>query len=298
MCDVPPLKALHAFDAAMRLNSFSLAAEEMNVTPGAVGQQIRKLEDWLGVALFTRHVRRVEATADGLAYAARIRPALDQITEASRSLRHQHAHSVRVVMPPSFAAKWFSRRMSRFLIAHPGTELHVGSSSEVADFGRDPVDIAIRYFSGEADHLQSILLHRGQAALFCAPEYRERIGLNQPADLMRATLLNDTLHAWWPEWLGEFAGLDKNRIKAIRKIDVDLTSVAIESAIHGQGVLMAVPLLAEEDVLQGKLVPLFPQCVLAVPFGYYLVHPKNAELRGQVKLFRDWILNEAQDISI
>ncbi|OKH88310.1 LysR family transcriptional regulator [Thalassospira sp. TSL5-1] len=298
MSDMPPLKALHAFDAAIRLNSFSLAAEELNVTPGAVGQQIRKLEDWLGVTLFTRHVRKIEPTADGLAYAARIAPALAQIADASRVLRHQHAHSVRVMLPPSFAAKWFSRRMSRFLIAHPGMELQVGASSEVADFGRDAVDIAVRYFYGDDDSLECTLLHRGQAALYCSPHYRDEIGIHTPADLTRATLLNDTLHAWWPEWLAKFANMDKAAISAIRKIDVDLTSVAIESAIHGQGVVLAVPMLAQEDVEEGKLVPLFPEFVLTLSSGYFLVHPKNGELRGPVKMFRDWLINEARDIAI
>ena len=74
--------------------------------------------------------------------------------------------------------------------------------------------------------------------------------------------------------------------------------MAIESAIHGQGVVLAVPMLAEEDVLEGKLVPLFPESVLTLSSGYFLVHPKNVELRSHVKMFRDWLMNEARDIAI
>ena len=105
MNSYPPLNSLRAFEASIRLNSFSRAAEELNVTPGAVGQQIRKLEDWLGVELFARSVRQVKPTADGLEYAVRISPALQQIIDASQHLRGQREHMVRVVMPPSFAAK-------------------------------------------------------------------------------------------------------------------------------------------------------------------------------------------------
>ncbi|MFH1804373.1 MAG: LysR substrate-binding domain-containing protein [Pseudomonadota bacterium] len=298
MSSYPPLKSLRAFETAIRLNSFSLAADEMGVTPGAIGQQIRKLEEWLGTDLFVRSVRQVKPSADGLDYAARIGPALQQIVAASQSLRGRRENAVRVVMPPSFAAKWFSKRMSRFLIDYPATALHVGSSSIMIDFNRDPVDIAIRYFDGEDEGLESVLLYRGQAAAFCAPSYRDRLGLETPADLIRATLLNDILHAWWGEWLAAFAGLASRETGMIRRIEIDQTAMAIEAAIHGQGIVLANPLLAEEDVQEGKLIHLFPECVLTVPLGYYLVYPKNRELHGQVRLFRDWLLGEARDLAL
>ncbi|MBV18120.1 MAG: LysR family transcriptional regulator [Thalassospira sp.] len=297
MAAYPPMNSLRAFEASIRLNSFSLAAEELNVTPGAVGQQIKKLEDWLGVELFTRSVRQVRPTADGLDYAARIGPALRQIVDASQQVRGRSDRSVRVVMPPSFAAKWFSRRMARFLIDYPTTSLHVGSQSQMIDFNRDPVDIAVRYFDGCDDSLETVLLYRGRAAAYCAPSYRDHMGLAKPSDLVRATLLNDILHAWWPEWLGAYAGLSMANVSTITQIEIDQTSMAIEAAIHGQGVVLANPLLTDEDIAEGKLVHLFPEQVLTVPFGYYLVHPKNRALRGQVKLFRDWLLAEAQELA-
>lgn len=298
MGSYPPLKSLPAFEASMRLKSFALAADELNVTPGAVGQQIRKLEDWLGVELFTRAIRQITPTADGLAYAARIAPALQQIRDASHHLRDQSNQAVRFVMPPSFAAKWFSKRMSRYLIAHPQTALHVGSSSVGMDFDHDPVDLAVRYFDGKDENLEAVLLYQGQAAAFCAPAYRDRMRLNAPDDLVRATLLNDILHAWWEKWLGAFSGLSAPEIDDIKRVEIDQTSMAIEAAIHEQGVVLANPLLAEEDISEGKLIHLFPQQVVTVPLGYYLIWPKHRELRDPVKEFRDWLLNEASDLAI
>ncbi len=282
----------------MRLKSFALAADELNVTPGAVGQQIRKLEDWLGAELFTRTVRQITPTADGLAYAARIAPALQQIRDASHQLRDQSNHVVRFVMPPSFAAKWFSKRMSRFLIAHPETSLHVGSSSIQLDFDHDQVDLAVRYFDGKDENLETVLLYQGQAAAFCAPSYRDRMGLNTPDDLVRATLLNDILHAWWEEWLGTFSGLSTSDIRGIKRVEIDQTSMAIEAAIHDQGVVLANPLLAEEDLAEGKLIHLFPDQVVNVSSGYYLVWPKSRDLRAPVKEFRDWLLAEAKNLAV
>ncbi|MFV1853413.1 MAG: LysR substrate-binding domain-containing protein [Thalassospira sp.] len=297
MVSYPPLKSLPAFEAALRLNSFSLAADELNVTPGAVGQQIRKLEEWLGAELFVRTVRQVYPTADGLAYAARIAPALQQIADASAHLRRRNDHSVHFVMPPSFAAKWFSPRMARFLIKHPTTALHVGSTEEKPNFDQNGLDIAVRYFNGNDENLEAVLLYRGQAAVFCAPSYRDALGLKHPSDLVRATLINDTKHHWWVDWLERFATMSRSDAQAIKHIDIDQTAMVIEAAIHDQGVVIANPLLAEEDVQEGKLVHLFPDQVLTVPLGYYLVHPKNRELRGQVKLFRDWLLDEARELT-
>lgn len=296
MSPYPPLKTLPAFEAALRLQSFSLAADELNVTPGAVGQQIRKLEEWLGVELFTRSVRQVYPTADGLAYAARIGPALQQISDASAQLRRRQDHSVHFAMPPSFAAKWFSSRMARFLIMYPTTALHVGSTEEKPNFDQDGLDIAVRYFDGNDDSLEAVLLYRGQAAVYCAPSYRDELGLETPGDLVRATLINDTKHHWWADWLATFAGIDPDQTRALKHIDIDQTAMVIEAAIHNQGVVISNPLLAEEDVSEGKLVHLFPEHVLTVPLGYYLVHPKKRELRSQVRLFRDWLLEEARDL--
>ncbi len=293
MSAYPPLNALRAFEAALRLESFKLAAEELHVTPGAIGQQIRKLEDWLEVKLFERSVRRLQPTPEALAFGARISPALHQILDASRALRARHDHSVRVAMPPSFAAKWFTGRMSRFLIENPTTELHIGSSSALVDFNREPIDLAVRYFDGVSEELESVLLYQGRAAVFCSPAYRREHALKRPKDLARVTLLNDTLHAWWREWLANYAGFSAAEYAKIRRIEIDQTPLAIEAAIHGQGVLLANPLLAEEDIAQGKLIPLFRQSILPVPYGYYLVHPKQRELRGAARAFRDWLLSEA-----
>ncbi|MDR3452118.1 MAG: LysR family transcriptional regulator, partial [Rhodoferax sp.] len=186
MTSMPPLKALHYFDAAMRLRSFSLAGEELSVTPGAVGQQIRKLEAWLGLTLFTRQVRQVLPTPDGLAYWARIQPALAQIADASRTLRDSHSHSARLTMPPTLAAKWFARRMPDFVARHPLTALHLSSSTQMADFNHEPIDLAVRYFDGQDPTLEVHLLYADQVRVFCSPGYLARIGVQSPADLGKA----------------------------------------------------------------------------------------------------------------
>ena len=289
----PPLKALLCFDAAMRLNSFSLAADELNVTPGAVGQQIRNLEQWLGVALFTRQIRQIQPTPDAQAYWSQIQPSLLQIINASHALRDRHNNNVWLNMPPSLAAKWFARRMAGFLESHPAVALHLSSSTTLADFSSERVDLAIRHFDGHAPELDVELLHQDDARVYCSPAYAEQHGLNSPSDLRRATLLHNTLHPNWPEWLQCFAGIDEQEGRDIPGIHFDQSLMAIEAARRNQGVVITSEWLTQEEVASGALIEPFEQR-LPLSKGYYLVQPKHSILRPTVQALKLWLMGEAK----
>lgn len=289
---MPPLKALVYFESAMRLNSFSLAANELCVTPGAVGQQIRNLEQWLGVALFTRHIRQVQATPDGLAYWARIQPALAQINEASQSVRERYSTSVWLTMPPGLAAKWFARRMSGFLQRHPSIALHLSSSAVLVDFGSERVDLAIRHFDGVAPELESHLLYQDEARVYCSPGYAKRLGLKQPEDLRDATLLHSTLHPHWGEWLARFSPIPQEQVAVMAGIHFDQSLMAIEAARHDQGVVLTSPVLTEEEVSSGALIEPFTQR-LSLTKGFYVVQPRLSTSRPAVQALKDWLIAEA-----
>lgn len=288
----PPLKALLCFDAAVRLNSFSLAADELNVTPGAVGQQIRNLEQWLGVSLFTRQIRQVQPTPDGQAYWAQIQSALTQIIEASHALRDRHNNNVWLNMPPSLAAKCFARRMAGFLESHPGVALHLSSSIALTDFSSERVDLAIRHFDGRAPELEVELLHQDDARVYCSPAYVEQMGLRDPADLRRATLLHNTLHPHWPEWLQRFAGIGEEEGRRITGIHFDQSLMAIEAARRHQGVVITSEWLTQEEVASGVLIEPFAQR-LPLSKGYYLVQPKHSILRPTVQALKEWLIEQA-----
>ena len=268
---------------------FQSLKHQIQLYLGAVGQQVRKLEEWLGVPLFTRHVRRVQPTPEGLAYCARIQPALTQILQASRTLRDSQSTGVWLAMPPSLAAKWLSRRMPDFLTSHPTVTLHLSSSMTMVDFGRDKADLAVRYFDGDAVDLESVLLFPDEARVYCSPEYAERHMLSRPVDLLHATLVHDTMHQNWNEWLRRFAGLTKEQVGSIPSIHVNESLLAIEAARLGQGVALSSPALTEEESISGALVEPFGHR-LPLPTGYYLVHQKRTTLRPAVQLLKDWLL--------
>jgi LysR family transcriptional regulator, glycine cleavage system transcriptional activator len=289
---IPPLKALVAMESAMRLGSFALAADELSVTPGAVGQQIQKLEAWLGIALFVRQIRQVTPTAEGRAYYAQIQPAITQLVEASRRVREGRNQNVRLSMPPSLAAKWFAPLMADFLIAHPGIALDLSTSTAFADFDLDAVDLAIRYFNGVDDTLSVQLLYADEARVYCSPAYAKRLKLKHPADLQRATLLHNTLHPHWSTWLKQFGALTNAQTEKIPGIHVDQSLIAIEAAVREQGAVLTSALLTEAEVASGALIEPFD---LALPLssGYYLVHPRTTRLRAGADTLKTWFIETA-----
>lgn len=292
MNQYPPLKSLVVLDAAIRHGSFSLAAEELCVTPGAVGQQIHKLEEWLGVPLFRRQIRQVQPTDEALSYWKRIQPALAQIVDASRKLRNQRDRSVWLSMPPGFAAKWFPRRMAGFLTKHPEVELHLNSTTALVDFERDPIDLAIRYFDGQDPSLDATLLYQDEARVYCRPDYAQALGLKQSRDLCRATLLATTMHPHWRQWLHRFGQLDAAQIDAVPSIHFDQALMAVEAAKQGQGVVMGSPFLVEEETAQGLLIEPFAEH-LPLTNGYYVVHHRKLPIRPAALALKDWLIAQA-----
>lgn len=288
-----PVRSLVVFDAVMKHKSFTMAAAELHVTPGAVGQQIQKLEEWLGVTLFTRMVRQIQPTAEAMHYWAAIRPALARIQHVSEQLRLSQANEVWLSMPPTLAAKWFAPRMVGFLAKQPNISLHLGATTAMSDFERDRVDLAIRYFDGEDASLESALLCHDEARLYCSPAYVKEHRLRTPDDLVRATLLHTTLQPHWRCWLQQFSHLTDEQIDAIPSLHFDQSLLAIETARYGQGAVLSSAILTEAELRDGSLCEPF-ECRLPVTKGYYIVHHKGSALRPAALALKQWLLQVAQ----
>lgn len=287
-----PVKALLAFDAAMKHTSFALAAAELHVTPGAVGQQIQKLEEWLGVPLFVRSTRQVQPTAEARHYWSTIAPALASIRQASDQLRLKQSNEVWVSIPPTLAAKWFAPRMAAFMTRHPGISLHLSASTALVDLERDRVDLSIRHFDGKDPSLHADLLWPDEIRLYCSPAYADRLRLRKPEDLARAMLLRTTFHPHWKEWLQRFSSLSGKQIDAIPSQHFDQGMLAIEAARHGQGAVLSSAVLTEAEIRDGSLCEPFA-CTLPLPKGYYVVHHRQAALRPAAVALRDWLREAA-----
>src|SRR3712207_2345845 len=127
---MPPLRALAAFEAAARNLSFQKAAAELNVTPSAISQQIRILEENLALTLFKRLNRRILLTEAGELYYASVALAFSSMAEATERIHHHlNPHILMVRSSPSFAVKWLLPRLPEFIRQHPEIDVRLDSTN-------------------------------------------------------------------------------------------------------------------------------------------------------------------------
>jgi LysR family glycine cleavage system transcriptional activator len=162
----------------------------------------------------------------------------------------------------------------------------------LVDFAGEPVDLAIRYFDGIDPQLDVHLLFSDEARVYCTAAYAQQLDLQQPNDLGRATLLHNTLHPHWDQWLAGFSGMPPAQIAALPALHFDQSLMTIDAAKRGQGVVLTSALLTEEEIAEGSLIEPFSQR-LALNKGFYLVHQRQAKLRPAVQAFKDWLIQQA-----
>ncbi|HEX6442317.1 MAG TPA: transcriptional regulator GcvA [Stellaceae bacterium] len=294
---LPPLSALRAFEAAARLESFSKAAEELNVTPAAISHQIHALEEDLGVQLFRRLNRQVELTASARVLLPGLTEAFAEIRASVRRLRaHNDTGTLTVTASPSFAAKWLVLRLHRFQEKSPEIDVRISASDEVVDLNRGDFDIAIRYGTGRYQGLDVELLLKNEVFPACSPRLLEQgSALKLPEDLRHHALLHDQavdrdpLAPTWAMWL-KAAGV--TGVPPASGLTFSGTHLAMDAAIAGHGIVLAYSSIAAGDIAAGRLVRLFS---LAIPdlFAYYIVTAPGALERPKVRAFRDWLRQEA-----
>ena len=294
---LPPFNALRAFEAAARHLSFYAAAEELRVTPAAVSHQVKALEDDLGVKLFRRFNRAVVLTREGRACLPGLREGFDRLAESmERVRRRDRTATLTVSVAPSFAAKWLVLRLDRFREAYPHIDVRIDASMHLVDFTREDVDVAIRYGRGRYPGLEADLLLRNEVFPVCSPALMEGPHpLRQPENLRYHTLLHDDTAISdasspdWPMWL-RAAGV--TGIDATRGPRFNNASVALEAAIAGRGVTLAMSVLAAADLASGRLIKPFA-LAFPVDFAFYVVAPRASADTPKVKAFRRWLLDEA-----
>jgi LysR family glycine cleavage system transcriptional activator len=291
---LPPLSSLKAFEAVGRRLSFTRAAEELHVTPGAVSQQVRSLEQHLGEKLFERTKRSVVLTEAGARLLPDIQAGLEVLSRAiSNKPGSLGARTLTISVAPSFASKWLLPRLSDFSDRHPDIDLRISATVGLADFKRDKVDLAIRLGLGiYQDVVTERLFSEGLTPL-CSPELLKRKGrMKTPSDLRKHRLIHDTSipgdgeQDSWERWLN-FAGA--KYVLPHRGTRFSLAELAMQAAIDGAGVVLGRVVLAEGDLAAGRLVQPFKK-ILPLDVSYFLVTSKEKSNRHQeIQCFRDWI---------
>ncbi len=289
---LPPLNALKAFESAARSESFTRAAEKLNVTQGAVSQQVKALEATLGIKLFNRERQRLALTEAGREYLAVVRDALDRIAAGTeRLVQRQRSGVLTISTSPDFAAKWLVHRRGRFAELHPEIDLRVSATAHHVDFVREDVDLAVRHGDGKWPGLDATRLCSERLFPVCSPKLvsgRHRV--RTASDLLKFPLLR--FHDWdtWTRWFEAAGVTDPVGHGPI----LGSASMLIDAAVNGQGVALARTALAAWDIISGRLVrPI--DVSLRVSNTYWIVSPKVTSSLPKIATFRNWLLAEAAE---
>ena len=288
-----PLNALRAFDAAARKLSFKEAANELSVTPAAISQQIRTLEDILGVELFKRTSRALILTEQAQMALPALQEAFELLESAVATLIEDvESRDLKVSVSPSFASKWLVPRLASFYAANPDSIVKISTSIIITDFRSEDTDLAIRYGAGGYEGLYEEELLRETVFPVCSPEMAAKI--KSPKDLLSLTLIHDdsfeedTSAPNWTMWL-KAAGIEVEGGRAA--LHFNTHSLAVEAAVAGHGIALARSAVAEEDLKAGRLVkPIGEE--MPLDFAHHIVCPETNMKRPHVKAFVDWLHDE------
>ena len=296
----PGLRSLRAFDAAARHLSFTRAAEDMGVTPAAISNQIKEIEDQLGFELFIRTSRSMRLTKEGEILRIAATESLETLAKAlHRIKRLENRNQIRVSSTPSVAAKWLVPRLDGFLSAFPSADVRIDVSNTLVDFDRDDVDVAIRFGAGKYPGLRADLLFQDSLSPVCSPSLiTKEKPLEVPRDLLRHTLIHLDWQASgspWPNWRMWMQAAGIKEFDDKRGLHFGQTSLTIQAAIDGQGVTLGDSNLVADDLAAGRLVKPFELSLKAPDsFSYFVITRLDTTDAPLVNAFRDWCLSEAE----
>ena len=288
-----PLQALRTFVEVGQRKSVKAAAQALHVTPGAVSQQIRVLEDRLGVVLLERERLGMRLTEAGASVFPRLREAFLQIDQAMHDLESTKARrSLTVSTVATFAASWLVPRLGRFKQLHPDIEIRVEATSELVDLRRDRVDVALRHGLGDYPGLEVIPLMAPVLTPVASPGFLKAHGavIHEAGDCLSYPLLHDGDRADWPLWLKAHGVADDLRAERGSAFDDDF--LLIRAAEAGQGLALVPQAYAQEEIAAGRLIQVLDKPWPA-RFAYYAVTRPGAADRPEVRAFLDWIRDEA-----
>lgn len=290
---------LHVFSCAARHLSFTRSAEELHITPGAVSQQIRQLEERLGFRLFLRRARGVELSAEGQRLAQTVSEAYDSIDAELRRLDAGEIRgTVRLRSIPSFLAKWLTPRLPRLQQRYPDIQLSLVAEDSNQALDPSDFDLAVDLNDGSYPGMLSTPLLDEQIFPVCSPALlRGRPPLHGPADLVHYPLLHD-ITAWrgsseYAEWEFYLDGIGAGGQDVRRGHTFNRNHLTIEAAIAGIGVAIARRTLLNDELERGTLI---------IPFGvpvpnhkrYVVLYLPGGLNQPGARAVHDWLVEEAQ----
>ncbi len=292
---LPPVTSLVVFEAAGRLNNFTAASQELNVTQAAVSRQILGLESHLGVTLFHRQHRQVRLTTEGIALHQAVSQGLLAIVDCVQRLTAaQNRSAISIGATLGFATLWLMPRLSEFNAEHPDIQLRLISSDTLGTLADEQLDLAIRYGTGNWSDVRATRMFVGEVFPVCSPSLLERHPISHGiADIEKLPLLEmeiiDPSWTTWEEWRSAYPTKPKLGARRLRFNNYPLL---IQSAIAGQGLALGWRYLVDDPLNSGQLVRPFPGS-FKTDLDFYLIESPNRRESPAVATLKSWLLQHA-----
>jgi LysR family glycine cleavage system transcriptional activator len=284
------LRGLRTFCVAARYESFKAAADELFITASAVSQQIKNLEEELGLKLFERGTRELKLTEVGNALFEQLSPLVDQLDTIVADFRNAgHRKSVRVSVQPFFASEFFVPRLSEFTETHPEIDIQVGTSDEASEKLPADADLSIRLFRSPPPGTQSDLLFPLRMAPAGSPSFKKSLTIQKKKIVSSfPVIVHETRPKAWTEW-SQSSGIALPEDFKVTRLDSMIA--VVRAAEQGIGAALVPVPIADLWFKQGSIVRLFPQELVADQ-SYFLVSRDDRDPDDAVETLRRWILQK------
>ena len=285
----PSLRAIAAFEAAARHQSFAKAADELNLTHGAISHAIRSLEDRLGSELFDRQGRGVALTEPGRVLAGRVRLGIGLLSDAFETRPWIQRSKLVISVLPGFATRVLIPRLSRFRDLHPEIELEIRANWSLAPVGEREIDIGLRYGPGGWASLSAIKLLDETVFPVVSPEYARPLP-RTPAELPQHDLITHP-ELSWRVWFA-VAGIETREPRPALTIDDSVMMLDLVKA--GAGIALGRSLISQSEIEAGRLRRLF-DVEMKADYSYWMVWNPVSPKLANIELFRAWLSDELAD---
>jgi LysR family glycine cleavage system transcriptional activator len=290
MSQLPPLAALRCFEAVARLGTVTQAARELHVTHSAVSQQIRILEQMIGVTLFVREARGLRPTEEGRLYALDIRAALRSITQATQLAQARPQESDLVIAAlPSFALHWLVPRLARFRALHPYYRVRLQTSLDIQDLRQGHADLGIRMGHGAWPGLAVKALFDDELVVVCAPHFRNGRLPTCALDIVSCPLISST-DVSWADWC-RAAGVAEPALGG--GWAANDSNIVLGAVLLGEGLALERRSLVANAIARGQLVQV-SNITAPYPYRYWLAWRQQDAPNTSQAHFIAWMEQEVQ----
>jgi DNA-binding transcriptional LysR family regulator len=289
--NLPPLRAIQAFEQTARFGNVARAAEVLDLTPSAVSHQLAKLEGMIGRQLFVRAARGVTLTPVGEQYLKEISGLLHSLAIATeRAASDVSLDCLRLHSSPSFGLLWLMPRLEAFRSSHPDIQINLSCSYESLHFSRDKIDVDIRHGTPNWPSYEVRTVRNETFAVLASPKLISQRAIKIAADLLDSDLiLSEATMLKWPQW---FAQHGLARPENPYALSFDRSYMSLEAASHGLGFALESTLLAQKYLASGTLVEVARESLSAPVAAHHLVFPKAHSSFPRVRRFLEWMESE------